>query len=95
MCFCDIGSGIANLVHQAAYTIGCEESRGIELIDGRFRIGQEFDQFFRAQHEKVSAKTGVVRNTRLVVKGYALYRCHLVFLTLFSFFPTETLCWRN
>jgi hypothetical protein len=58
--FCDIGSGIGNLVHQAAYTTGCAESRGIELIDGRFRIGEAFDRFYMGQHKKVSDKAGTV-----------------------------------
>ena len=39
--FLDIGHGIGNATLQAAFTSGCE-ARGIELVDGRYRIAQYF-----------------------------------------------------
>jgi hypothetical protein len=66
MIFCDIGHGIGNLVHQAAYTYGCE-SRGIEMVGDRCDISKVYDDWFQLQHKLVSDRTGEVRTCYMYV----------------------------
>jgi hypothetical protein len=53
--FIDIGHGIGNAVIQAAVTVGCK-SRGIELIEERYKVSCDFRdkflEFINLEREK-------------------------------------------
>lgn len=49
--FLDIGSGIGNTCLQYAFTVGCN-TRGIEVVESRYMIGNLFCEDLMKQHEK-------------------------------------------
>ena len=48
--FIDIGHGIGNATLQAAYTRGCE-SRGIEIMEGRYNVSEIFKKRLEDQRQ--------------------------------------------
>jgi cyclopropane fatty-acyl-phospholipid synthase-like methyltransferase len=55
--FLDIGSGIANTVLQAAFTVGCV-SRGIEVVKDRHNIGVNIKEKMMSMYHSTNSKDG-------------------------------------